>query len=105
MTIEKPNHLESKGEVSSALVAGTIDFVGTVDDTEDPASDLTLVWIAEAINPPGSPDTFATGSTTASVTLQPTQNTRYRITFRVIDSGGMVGKKVIDVLILARPIL
>lgn len=106
VTIEIPDHLKSAGTVAAALNAGDVTFVGTVEDTEDPTTDLALIWEAEAINPAGEPSkTFGANSTVATVSLTPGQNTIYRITFSATDSGGLVGKKIIKLLILSSPIL
>lgn len=108
VTIEKPEHLQTRGTVAAALVAGKeIQFVGTAEDTEDPITALNLKWEAQATNPAGPATVFGTNSTEATTTLSALggQTTTYNITFSATDSGGLVAKKTITIVILPSPIL
>lgn len=106
VSIRVPDQLGVRGEVAAALVAGEVEFVGTVTDLEDPPDTLLLHWRAEPLQPPGPAFEFGTG-TVATATLPAIggANTRYRITFTATDSDGFSGSTGIDLLILARPIL
>jgi hypothetical protein len=105
VTIKKPEHIEWLG---MAVLTGTeIEFVGMAEDTEDPVTDLTLEWKAQATNPGGAPTVFGTNTTNAKVTLHSigTQTTEYTITFSAKDTGGLVGEKIIKIYIMAHPII
>ena len=100
VTIEVPPHLDVPGPMGGSFPPGDVIFRGTVDDTEDSNGDLRLRWDATPVIPAGPPLPPVLDSTLAVFPLTNDGNRQvYEIVFRAEDSGGLVGKKVIRVII------
>jgi hypothetical protein len=102
VTIEIPEHLKVRGRFGGFFPPGDVTFRGTVDDTEDEDGDLRLRWDAVPILPPGPPLAPVLGTTLAVFRLDAVDRNRavYRIVFTAVDRGGLVGKKVIEVVVV-----
>ncbi len=102
VTIDVPKHWEQPGSFGGFFPPGDVTFRGTVDDSEDPDGALALRWDAVPLQPPGPSLDPVLDSTLATFRLGSPDGNRavYRILFTARDRGGLVGKKVIEIVIV-----
>lgn len=105
VAITTPDPLNSTSAVAAALVSGTIGFVASVDDTEDPIGQLTLQWTVTPLDvslvQTGPPQSFGGNSTTAQTALGPGV---HRITLEATDTGSLSSSASIAILVMSGPI-
>lgn len=107
VVINKPEHTEWRGRAMAVAPNTEIQFVGGVEDTEDFVTDLELKWVAQPIRPEGDLVEFGHNDTNPRFALEAIaeQDTEYAVTFSARDTGGLVGKKVIYIVVMATPLI